>query len=164
MCAVLFSLSSCPPSLPLSVRPSGSVSADSALRRLRAQVTGHPSSVVLHTADGFLGEEFCGPIQPTRIPPLSTDRASWWSLLLLFSPRRSSITGLCLPDGPRNHLLSGAPALRGYRHVKLLLFGFRASGGVCGQVWWWPSCCASVVIGAGCIGLHALSRVFRSAL
>ena len=51
-----------------------------------------------------------------------------------------------------------------YRHVKLLLFGFRASGGVCGQVWWWPSCCASVVFGAGCIGLHALSRVFRSAL
>ena len=103
-----------------------------------------------------------GPIQP--IPPLSTTgRASWWSSLLLFSPRRSSITGLCLPDGPRNHLLSGASALRGYRQVKLLLFGFRASGGVCGQVWWWPSCCASVVIGAGCIGLHALSRVFRSA-
>ena len=48
--------------------------------------------------------------------------------------------------------VSGAPALRGYRHIKLLLFGFRASGGVCGQVWWWPLCCASVVIGAGCIG------------
>ena len=104
-----------------------------------------------------------GPFQP--IPPLSTtDRASWWSSLLLFSPRRSSITGLCLPDGPRNHLLSGASALRGHRHVKLLLFGFRASGGVCGQVWWWPSCCASVVIGAGCVGLNALSRVFQSAL
>ena len=107
-----------------------------------------------------------GPIQP--IPPLSTtDRASWWSSLLLFSPRRSSITGLCLPDGPTRsskHLLSGAPALRGYRHVKLPLFGFRASGGVCGQAWWWSSCCASVVIRAGCIGLHALSRIFRSAL
>ena len=36
-------------------------------------------------------------------------------------------------DGPpegRVNLLSGAPALRGYRHVKLLRFGFRASGGV----------------------------------
>lgn len=70
------SLLSCPPSLPLSVRPSGSVSADSALRRLRAQVTGHPSSVVLHTADGFLGVEFCvvgrscGRAHPTHPSPL----------------------------------------------------------------------------------------------